>query len=66
MPAMPPAPPQAPLAYRLLAATALHKGDRPYQQDQVQILRHGRAKDCLLAVLADGMGGKSGGRKAAD
>ena len=63
---MPPAPPQAPLAYRLLAATALHKGDRPYQQDQVQILRHGRAKDCLLAVLADGMGGKSGGRKAAD
>lgn len=58
--------PQAPLAYRLLAATALHKGDRPYQQDQVEILRHARAKDCLLAVLADGMGGKSGGRKAAD
>jgi serine/threonine protein phosphatase PrpC len=57
---------QTPLAYRLLAATALHKGDRPYQQDQVQILRHGRLKDCLMAVLADGMGGKSGGRKAAD
>jgi len=55
-----------PQAYRLLAATGLHKGDRPYQQDQVEILRHGRAKDCLLAVLADGMGGKSGGRKAAD
>ena len=55
-----------PLAYRLLAATALHKGDRAYQQDQVEILRHGRNKDCLLAVLADGMGGKSGGRKAAD
>jgi serine/threonine protein phosphatase PrpC len=59
-------PQQPPLAYRLLAATALHKGDRPYQQDQVQILRHARNKDCLLAVLADGMGGKSGGRKAAD
>lgn len=57
---------ETPLAYRLLAATGLHKGDRPYQQDQVQILRHERAKDCLLAVLADGMGGKSGGRKAAD
>ncbi len=55
-----------PLAYRILAATALHKGDRPYQQDQVEILRHLRHKDCLLAVLADGMGGKSGGRKAAD
>ncbi|OGA97506.1 MAG: serine/threonine protein phosphatase [Burkholderiales bacterium RIFCSPHIGHO2_12_FULL_69_20] len=58
--------PQAPQAYRMLAATALHRGDRPYQQDQVQILRHARVKDCLLAVLADGMGGKSGGRKAAD
>jgi len=55
-----------PLAYRILAATALHKGDRPYQQDQVEILRHRRHKDCILAVLADGMGGKSGGRKAAD
>jgi PPM family protein phosphatase len=55
-----------PLAYRLLAATALHRGDRDYQQDQVEILRHGRQKDCLLAVLSDGMGGKSGGRKAAD
>jgi serine/threonine protein phosphatase PrpC len=55
-----------PPAYRLLAATGLHKGDRPYQQDQVQILRHERANGCLLAVLADGMGGKSGGRKAAD
>ena len=32
----------------------------------MQILRHARIKDCLLAVLADGMGGKSGGRKAAD
>jgi len=59
-------PSTAPQAYRLLAATGLHMGDRPYQQDQVQILRHARAKDCLLAVLADGMGGKSGGRKAAD
>ena len=55
-----------PQAYRLLAATGLHKGDRPYQQDQVQILRHERINGCLLAVLADGMGGKSGGRKAAD
>ena len=55
-----------PLAYRLMGATALHRGDRPYQQDQVEILRHNRHQDCLLAVLADGMGGKSGGRKAAD
>ena len=56
----------APQAYRLMAATALHKGDRAYQQDQVEIFSHARIKGCLMAVLADGMGGKSGGRKAAD
>lgn len=52
--------------FRLTATTALHRGDRAYQQDQVQILQHARASGCLLCVLADGMGGKSGGRKAAD
>ncbi len=56
----------SPAAYRLSAATALHRGDRLYQQDQVQILVHERTPGCVLAVLADGMGGKSGGRKAAD
>ncbi|MDO9003090.1 MAG: protein phosphatase 2C domain-containing protein [Aquabacterium sp.] len=55
-----------PTSYRLVAATGIHKGDRPYQQDQVEILPHPRAPGCLLAVVADGMGGKSGGRKAAD
>lgn len=52
--------------YRLNAVTAIHRGDRPYQQDQVALVRHPKASSCLLAVLADGMGGKSGGRKAAD
>ena len=52
--------------YRVLAATALNRGDRPYQQDQVELLVHARVAACVLAVLADGMGGKSGGRKAAD
>ena len=53
-------------AYRLNAATALHRGNRTYQQDQVEILAHSRVPACLLVVLADGMGGKSGGRKASD
>lgn len=53
-------------AYRLTAATGIHKGDRDYQQDQVMVLSHPRAKGCLLAVLADGMGGRTGGRKASD
>ena len=54
------------LGYRLSAATGTHRGDRAYQQDQVQIIGHPRVAGCALAVLADGMGGKSGGRKAAD
>ncbi|WP_290871154.1 protein phosphatase 2C domain-containing protein [Aquabacterium sp.] len=56
----------APSRFRLVAATGIHRGDRPYQQDQVEILPHPRTPGCLLAVVADGMGGKSGGRKAAD
>jgi serine/threonine protein phosphatase PrpC len=50
----------------LTAATGLHRGDRAYQQDQVQILAHRSVPGCALGILADGMGGKSGGRKAAD
>ena len=52
--------------YRLTATTGIHRGDRAYQQDQVEVLQHDRAPGCVMAVLADGMGGKSGGRKAAD
>jgi PPM family protein phosphatase len=52
--------------YRLTATTGIHCGDRAYQQDQVEILPHDRVPGCLMGVLADGMGGKSGGRKAAD
>ncbi len=52
--------------FRLSAATGLHRGDRAYQQDQVEIITHPRVPGCALAIVADGMGGKSGGRKAAD
>lgn len=52
--------------FRLVAATGLHRGDRAYQQDQVGIMTQPRAKGCVLCIVADGMGGKSGGRKAAD
>ena len=56
----------SPTGHRLSAATGIHRGDRAYQQDQVEIIPHARIPGCALAVLADGMGGKSGGRKAAD
>lgn len=52
--------------FRLTAATGIHKGDREYQQDQVALLSHPRVRGCVLGVLADGMGGRSGGRKASD
>jgi serine/threonine protein phosphatase PrpC len=52
--------------YRLTAASGIHRGDRMYQQDQVEILAHPRVPGCVLSVVADGMGGKSGGRKASD
>jgi serine/threonine protein phosphatase PrpC len=54
------------LGYRLSATTGIHRGDRAYQQDQVGIFAHARVPGCVMGVLADGMGGKSGGRKAAD
>ena len=53
-------------AYRLYAATGIHKGDRPYQQDQVLLLTHRQHSGCVLGLVADGMGGRSGGRKASD
>jgi serine/threonine protein phosphatase PrpC len=52
--------------YRLTASTGIHKGDREYQQDQVALLKHSRINGCILAIVADGMGGRSGGRKASD
>ena len=58
--------PAATPAFRVTAATGLHRGDRAYQQDQVDIMVHQRITGCALAIVADGMGGKSGGRKAAD
>jgi len=52
--------------FRLTASTGLHRGDRAYQQDQVEVIVHQRVQGCMMAIVADGMGGKSGGRKAAD
>jgi PPM family protein phosphatase len=52
--------------YRINASTGLHRGDRDYQQDQIALIHHPRVNGCMLAVVADGMGGRSGGRKASD
>lgn len=52
--------------YRIQAATGIHHGDRNYQQDQVHIFEHARFKGCILGIVADGMGGRSGGRNASE
>ncbi len=54
------------VGFKITAATGIHKGDREYQQDQVAMLSHPRVNGCMLGVVADGMGGRSGGRKASD
>jgi len=48
------------------ACAAQHQGDRKEQQDRVAILPHGRSKGVALAVVADGMGGHTGGALAAE
>ncbi len=52
--------------YRITGSTGIHKGDRDYQQDQVSLFSHLRVPGCMLGIVADGMGGRSGGRKASD
>ena len=52
--------------YRITASTGIHKGDRDYQQDQVNLFTHPHSPGCVLGIVADGMGGRSGGRKASD
>lgn len=48
------------------ACAAQHQGDRKEQQDRVTILPHPRRKGVALAVVADGMGGHTGGALAAE
>ena len=48
------------------ASSGTHQGDRESQQDRVCLFRNMREPNCLLAIVSDGMGGHTGGRKAAD
>jgi serine/threonine protein phosphatase PrpC len=52
--------------FKVSACTAEHIGDRSDQQDRVAILTSRRNSGALLAIVADGMGGRSGGRMASD
>jgi serine/threonine protein phosphatase PrpC len=45
---------------------AMHVGDRKEQQDRVALFAHPKRSGMMMAVLADGMGGHSGGAMAAE
>ena len=52
-------------ALRITACTGQHIGDRAEQQDRVGIFTSRRLPDSALFIVADGMGGKTGGAMAA-
>ena len=52
--------------YNIEAGTGQHIGDRSEQQDRVTLLVAPKAPGFMMAVIADGMGGKSGGSIAAE
>ncbi|MBS1144763.1 MAG: serine/threonine-protein phosphatase [Proteobacteria bacterium] len=54
------------MAITIDACAAQHQGDRKEQQDRVAILPHARKRGVALAVVADGMGGHTGGALAAE
>lgn len=63
----PPSPPVrvAERSFTVAACAVQHRGDRPEQQDRVAILRSRHATRSVLGLLADGVGGRSGGALAA-
>ncbi len=54
------------MSFVVETCTAQHIGDRAEQQDRVGLFAHPTQKGTLLAVLADGMGGHTGGALAAE
>jgi serine/threonine protein phosphatase PrpC len=52
--------------YKIEAGTAQHIGDREEQQDRVGLFTAPKAPGYMMAILADGMGGLSGGAIAAE
>ncbi|MBN8442527.1 MAG: serine/threonine-protein phosphatase [Thauera sp.] len=54
------------MSFSIETCAAQHIGDRKEQQDKVGMFVHPTRADTLMAVLADGMGGHSGGAMAAE
>ncbi|ATE59131.1 PP2C family protein-serine/threonine phosphatase [Thauera sinica] len=54
------------MSFTVETCVAQHIGDRAEQQDRVGLFTHPTRPEILLAILADGMGGHSGGAMAAE
>jgi serine/threonine protein phosphatase PrpC len=54
------------MPFTIETCTAQHIGDRDEQQDRIGLFVHPTQKGSLLAVVADGMGGHTGGAMAAE
>ncbi|HQZ04138.1 MAG TPA: protein phosphatase 2C domain-containing protein [Thauera sp.] len=54
------------MAFSAETCVAMHIGDRSEQQDRVELFAHPKRPGIMMAVLADGMGGHSGGAMAAE
>jgi serine/threonine protein phosphatase PrpC len=52
--------------YKIEAATGQHIGDRKEQQDRTALFAAPKAPGYMMAILADGMGGMTGGALAAE
>lgn len=58
--------PTTPSPYKIEAGSGQHIGDRSEQQDRVGLFGSAKAPGYMMAVVADGMGGLSGGALAAE
>src|SRR4051794_11996435 len=54
------------MALSIEAATGTHIGDKKEQQDRLAVLPSARRPGSLLSLVADGMGGLTGGAMAAE
>ncbi len=54
------------MSLKVETCVAQHLGDRAEQQDRVALFPHPQRRGALMAVLADGMGGHTGGAIAAE
>lgn len=52
--------------YKIEAGTGQHIGDRQEQQDRTALFTASKAPGYMMAVIADGMGGRTGGALAAE